>query len=570
MATPGEKGMSADEAHRLSGAEFSQIVSLAFDAFISADEAQRIVFFNKGAEVMFGYSQAEILGMPLEILLPERFREVHRKHVEHFGSGAVSSRIMAERRAAIFGIRKSGEEFPVEASICGIAAEHGKIFTVVCRDITERRRTEHEAQFLAEFGAVLASTLDYEETLRSIASLAVRFLADWCIVDLVQGDGHVHRLELTHADASKAPLAEKWRRVELDHEHAIQMTPVLETRQPFLASEIPAGYIASIAPSGEHRRLLEELRPTSMFALPLLAHGRLLGAITFISTNPGRRFGPEDLRVAGEPVRRAALAVENARLYRSAREAIRTRDEVLGIVAHDLRNPIHAIGLSAAMLLRKLPQDDGAVRKLIDTVLHSSERASRLIRDLLEATKLETGQLFLERTRQPVRELLLEAVEMLAPAAQAASLALAVQAPASLPLVYLDRDRILQVLSNLIGNAIKFTPPGGRITVAGGRSRREIQFSVTDTGPGIPSEHLERIFDRFYQVHAADRRGAGLGLHIAKTFVEAHGGRIWGESSAGHGTTLCFTVPLEPRRKQGAAILRTFLNRLGRWRSRKR
>jgi PAS domain S-box-containing protein len=565
MAAFGEKGGSAEEAHRPSGAEFSRIVSLAFDAFISTDQAQRIVFFNKGAEEMFGYSQAEVLKEPLDILLPERFREVHRKQVEQFGSGAASSRIMAERRTAIFGLRKGGEEFPLEASISVVAAEQGKILTVVCRDITERKRAEREQQFLAEFSAVLASTLDYEETLRSIATLAVRFLADWCIVDLVEGDGHVHRLELTHADASKAPLAQEWRRVELDQEHAIHLTPVLETREPFLASRIPAGHLASIASTGEHRRLLDELRPTSMFALPLLAHGRLLGAITFISTSPGRHFGPEDMRVAGEPVHRAALAVENARLYRSAREAIRTRDEVLSIVAHDLRNPLHAIGLSAGLLLRRLPQDDDKIRKMIDTIVHSAERAERLIRDLVEVTRLETGQLFLERTREPVRELLVEAVEMLGPAAQDASIALAVQASERLPAVYLDRDRILQVLSNLIGNAIKFTPPGGRITVAAEKSREEVRFSVTDTGTGIAPEHLERIFDRFYQIHAGDRRGAGLGLHIAKSFVEAHGGRIWAESREGQGTTICFSVPVEPRRKKDGPILRVMRKWLGQW-----
>jgi len=564
MATPVAPGTTGWQPRPLAAAEFSQIVSIAFDAFVCTDERQHIVFFNEAAGKMFGYSKAEIIGQPLDILLPDRFRKVHDEHVAHFGSGAACSRRMAERGAALVGLRKNGEEFPVEISISRMATDHGPVLTAVCRDINERKRAAPEQQVLAELGAVLVSSLDYEETLKGIASLAVKFLADWCIVDVFKGDGAVLRLHLAHADPSQAPLAEEWRRIEREQAHGLRMTPVLATAEPFLATEIPRRYIASIAPSAEYRRLLERLGPASILALPLLAQGRLLGAITFLSTNPGRRFGPEDLRIATEVVHRAALAIENARLYRSAREAIGTRDEVLGIVAHDLRNPLHSIGMAAEMLSGKLRQDDAGVRRLIDTITHASERANRLIRDLLEVSRFETGRLFLERTRQPIRELLLEAVEMLAPAAQAASLGLTVDAPENLPLLYLDRDRILQVLTNLIGNSIKFTPSGGRITVAAATSGREVRFSVKDTGAGMAPAHLKRIFDRFYQVDGTDQRGAGLGLHIAKVFIEAHGGRIWCESRAGSGTTMFFVVPLEPRKQQRVGVVGAMKTWLGR------
>ncbi|HEX6306858.1 MAG TPA: HAMP domain-containing sensor histidine kinase [Longimicrobiales bacterium] len=233
--------------------------------------------------------------------------------------------------------------------------------------------------------------------------------------------------------------------------------------------------------------------------------------------------------------------VQLARLYDDAREAAAAREEVLKIVSHDLRNPLNTISMAAEMILE---QPDPATRvRGVGVIRRASERMNRMVQDLLDVAKLETGRLAIEVEDVSVGSLIDEAVETLAPLAAERQLALASALPPELPHVCIDRGRILQVLSNLIGNAIKFTPPGGRITLHAQQDPGSVRFAVIDTGPGIPPDQMQRIFGRFWQARPSDRRGLGLGLTIAKSIIEAHGGRIGAESRPGEGTEFWFTLP---------------------------
>ena len=198
----------AEEALRLSEARFSGIISISADAIISVDEDQRITLFNDGAESIFGYARAEAIGAPLDILIPERFHAVHRPHLARFAAGPTTSRRMGERLATIMGRRKSGEEFPADAAISKLDVGGRPILTVALRDVTQRKRAEEGQRFLAEAGAVLASSLDYEQTLSTLEQLMVRDFADWCIVDLVEGEKRPWRRRVISARASQASLAD--------------------------------------------------------------------------------------------------------------------------------------------------------------------------------------------------------------------------------------------------------------------------------------------------------------------------------------------------------------------------
>ncbi len=273
-------------------------------------------------------------------------------------------------------------------------------------------------------------------------------------------------------------------------------------------------------------------------ALPLLARGRLLGALVLVSSHPSRRYGPQDFRLAQELTHRAALAVENARL-------IQARDEVFSIVAHDLRNPIHAGQFAAAVLRQQLPEEGAErARKSVETIVRSSARAIRLIQDLLDVARIEAGHLSIEQDRVPPNRMVLEAAESQQILASASSVELGLDVPAALPDVWADRDRLLQVFENFIGNALKFTAPGGRITLGAAAQEKVVLFWVADTGAGIDAESLPHLFERIYQARKTDRRGAGLGLPIAKGIVEAHGGRIWAETTLGRGSMFYFTIPV--------------------------
>ena len=254
-------------------------------------------------------------------------------------------------------------------------------------------------------------------------------------------------------------------------------------------------------------------------------------------------MGESDLRLAEALADRAAIAIENARLYRASVHATQLRDQVLGVVAHDLRNPLSTILMQTSALKRQGPEPERRSQKPMEVIHRAATRMNRLIQDLLDVARMEAGQLTIERARLSAGGLIAEAVEMQRPLASSSSLELRVDVDPAVAEVWGDRDRLLQVFENLIGNAIKFTQAGGRIT-AGATSRDdEVVFWVADTGCGIPSEHLPHVFDRFWQATRAGRQGAGLGLPIAKGIVEAHGGRIWVESTAGSGSTFFFTIP---------------------------
>jgi PAS domain S-box-containing protein len=360
------------EATRLTEFLLSDIVRISADAIICIDAEQRITLFNDGAERIFGWSKGEIMGQSLDVLLPERVRSVHAKHVERFGRAKESARRMGER-SEISGIRKNGEEFPAEAAISKVRMGDSVVYSVVLRDITEQ--------------------------------------------------------------------------VEL------------------------------------HKRL---------------------------------------------------------------QRAIASRDEAVGMVAHDLRNPVSAVKMLSHALLASDAAFEGESREQLSLIRDAAQQMDHLIRDLLDITRVEMGRLVVNPQPMTTLALLEGALGTLRPLVEAAGLQLEVDVPAVLPQVNADPERIGQVLSNLVGNSIKFTAPGGRIRVQAAHHGDEVVCGVSDTGTGIGGEQLHHIFDRYWQGSASTirSRGAGLGLPIARGIIIAHGGRIWAESKVGEGSTFSFALPV--------------------------
>ncbi|MBI4408180.1 MAG: PAS domain S-box protein [Gemmatimonadetes bacterium] len=535
-----------EEALRLSEAKFAGIVSIAADAIISTDEAQRIVLFNQGAERIFGYRAEEVVGQPLDLLLPERSRGVHREHIAHFAGAPVVARRMGERQE-IAGRRKDGEEFPAEAAISKLEVGGQRIFTVVLRDITERKRSESAQRFLAEASSILATSLDYATTLSSVARLAVRSLADLCIIDIVEEEGRIRRLEAVHADPAKEEIAAALRDYPLDRDRRHLAHRTLQTGETLLVSDVTDDILAGLAQDERHLELLRRLEIGCFLVVPLLARGRMFGAMTLVCSRAQRSLDERDVALAEELARRAAFAIDNARLYREALQAVRSRDEVLSVVSHDLGNPLSAIFIGAGLLEGELPDAsvDATVRQHLDAIRRSAEQMERLIHDLLEIRRMEAGRLQLRPQPVKVAPLVAETRQILQPLATVKSLRLEAEIGDGLPPVRADRERLLQILSNLVGNAVKFTPSGGTITIRVEPAGDALRFSVSDTGPGIPEDQLPFIFDRFWQAQHTGRRGIGLGLAIAKGLVEAHGGSIWAESRVGAGSTFHFTMPAD-------------------------
>ncbi len=398
------------------------------------------------------------------------------------------------------------------------------------------------AEILAEATAALASSLGYDETLERVAQLAVPVLADWCVVDLVDDDGPLRRVSVAHRDPGKLELVRAWAcRFPAGWGPSQGVPEVIRTGEPELVTDIPDELLVGASRDPADLEALRALGLASYLIVPLVARDRRLGALTLVSAESGRRYGAADVELARELARRAALAVDNARLYAEAQRAAHAREHLLAIVSHDLRNPLTSIGLFAS-LLRAGARDPHAAKQL-ESILGAVDRMKRLIGDLLDTSAIQNGHLALARAATDPAALIAEAVEAQRALADAKQIALAHEARAGRA-VDCDPGRIAQVLGNLIGNAIKFCRPGDSIRVTLDEEQGHARLVVADTGPGIAAHDLPHIFEPYWTTQGDASKGSGLGLYICKGIVEAHGGRIRADSRPGQDTRLSFTLPL--------------------------
>ncbi len=565
---------TAPGSPKLPEALYSGIIAISADAIICVDRAQRVILFNQGAERIFGYTADEVVGKPLDTLLPLRYRTAHGRYVQEFGGSHVAARQMGER-GQIYGLRKNGEEFPAEASISRVEVDGNAFYTAVLRDISERRRAEEDrarlmdrerearrtaeaaerrASFLADATEAMDASLDYATTLQNLADLAVPRIADVCFIDILE-HGVARRVASAASTPALSDTARQLHAFPRQSEEPYLTRESIVSGRAVLVREATRRSLERVTQHPDHLRFLLELHPRSYITVPLLARGRTLGAIALIATAESPTYTQVDLSLAEELGRRAALAVDNSRLYGMAQDATRAREEILGIVSHDLRNPLSAIMMCASALDEGMAGASDSLRFMVTAIADSASWMNRLIQDLLDMASIESGRLSLERHPVAADQILARLEMTFAPAAKEAGIVLVIGAQPSIPVVLGDDERILQVLANLVANSLKFTPAGGEVrvladSVAGDPTR--VAFTVSDTGCGIPPEHLPHVFDRFWQARrGASQRGTGLGLAISRGIVEAHGGTTTVESEVGRGTTFRFELPAATRAAAG-------------------
>jgi PAS domain S-box-containing protein len=541
------------------------IIALAADAVVSTDGQHRIMLFNAAAEGMFGYSAEEVLGQPLDILLPESAREAHRGHLERFRHMTVYSRRMAER-GRVWGRRKSGELFPADAAISKLAVADSTYFTAVLRDVTEERRAEkerevllareHEARtaaeaaerrmtFLAEASEILHTSLAVEDTFDALLRLIVPEVAICCVVDVVDATGQIRRAHVVHGDPAKQALADRFGRYPKQQTRYLSRRAITEGQAELLAA-VDDGLLRSFAEDADHLAILRGLGFSSLIIVPLGARERVLGALLLGRGAGQPPFTEADLHLAKGLALRAATALDNARLYGDARRAIRARDDVLGVVSHDLRTPLSVIAMCATSLLGEQALAGEGSRDALTTLQRATQWAQRLIQDLLDVSAIEAGGLSLTRSREDPVVLVMLAVQLNGELAAERRVSLVADLPDHLPPIAVDADRIVQALNNLIGNALKFTPSGGVVRIGAADGGDHVRLFVTDSGPGVPAEDAPHVFDRFWTARRTARaRGTGMGLAIVRGIADAHGGRAWLEPPvAGSGATFNIALPV--------------------------
>ena len=415
-------------------------------------------------------------------------------------------------------------------------------------DVTERKRSEQTARFLADASAALAVLVDFDSTLQKVASLAVPHFADWATVDLAESDGSLRRVAVAHGDPAKVELGhEVHRRFPPDPDAPQGVCNILRTGESELITHITDELLVQSTKDGELLSILRELGLRSYIGVPLRVRGKTLGVLTFIAAESGHLYDSTDLAVAQDLASRAAIAIENAQLYRELRDADRKKDEFLATLAHELRNPLAPIR-NGLQVLRLADADGETAVEARSMMERQLNQMVRLVDDLLDVSRITRNKLELRRQRVELAAVIESAVETSRPLIEQAGHAFSVCMPAESVILDADLTRLAQVFSNLLNNSAKYTEPGGNITLAAEVEGRRVVVKVRDTGLGIPPEALPRIFEMFSQVDRNMERsqgGLGIGLTLVRRLIEMHGGSVEAHSEgSGRGTEFRVVLPL--------------------------
>lgn len=556
----------AEEALRLSEERFRSLVQNASDMIVVLSGDATLQYASPSVERVLGYRPEEWVGRNVFALIhPDdavRVRDALTRVVPDPRSyGPIEFRL---RRA-------DGVWRYLEASATNLLHDptvRGIVENI--RDVTERRQVEEGLRVLAEAGAALASSLDYQITLARVARVAVPALADWCSVDIAGEDGSIHRLAVAAADPAKEELVQELRRrYPFTADWTRGVPRVIRSGEPELVSEVTDEQLAAGAIDGDHLRMLQALGMRSYLRVPLMARGRILGAISLVFAESGRRYRPADLPLAEALALRAALAVDNARLYQDAQDALRLREEFFSSVSHDLRTPLTAIKAYAQMLQKRAartgaPETDVG-REALAAIVDGATRMATQIGEMLDLSRLQSGRtLALDLTPTNLVALVQREVETARRTADRHTIEFAAAAPEITGLW--DAHRLERVVGNLLSNAVKYSPTGGviRVTVSRGdtaaTSTSAMQpsqgsppdawavLTVEDQGIGIPTADLPHIFERFHRGgNVSGIAGSGVGLAAVRQSVEQHGGAMTVESTEGKGTTVTIYLPLTAR-----------------------
>jgi signal transduction histidine kinase len=444
------------------------------------------------------------------------------------------------------------------------------------RDATERRQAEqnaralireqaargaaeaaaHRFRFLLDSTTLLAASLDQTTILADLARLCASEVADWAIVFCRDDSGRLHRVEIASRDPSASDLACRLKNISVEPTESHPVTIALKTRQPLLIPNISHELLASLAQDEQHLAALEQLRAESLIVVPMLRHERALGALVLVSSDAHRRFAEEDLALAQDIAVRAALAIDNAKLYEEVKLANETKADFLAVLSHDLRTPLTAIiGYSDLLdigIPEPLPQKAQAHVQRIRT---SARHLLYLLNELLAFARLDAGHEALSLRDVDLAAIARDAAAVIEPLAHARGLTFELRTGGEPLTLHTDPDKLSQILLNLLGNAVKYTERG-EVGLEIRPTSEGAEILVWDTGIGVAPSHLKRIFEPFWQVDPSQRShggGTGLGLSVVRRLTQLLQGDVSVESTVGQGTTFKVRLPRRVVEEHGAS-----------------
>lgn len=413
-------------------------------------------------------------------------------------------------------------------------------------DIHDRKELEDNLSYLSEAHKVLTSSLDYKKTLNRIASLAVPKIADWCMIELIDRNGELEQVALTHKDAARVKWAREFRKKypsRLDDPSGV--AEAIRTGKSAFFSHITDDMLVAAAINEDHLKALRSLGFSSIMLAPLFSDKSCIGCITFVSTETKRQYDQSDLAMADEIASRASLALQNAGLYKSAQEAIVLRDNFISMASHELKTPVTSLRIFTQVLQKQSRQSgDDATCKYLAKMDRQLSKLTDLIFNMLDISKMRDGQMELNKHRFSLDDMAKEIVESLQYGSNGH--VISIQGSTG-KIIYGDEERIGQVLANLISNAVKYSPNADKVLVHLSTKDDSVVCRVEDFGIGIDSSHTRRIFERFYRVSDEIHNtypGLGIGLFLSSEIIKRHNGRIWVKSQKGKGSSFSFSLPI--------------------------
>lgn len=535
-------------------AQLAAIVASSSDAIISKTLDSIITSWNKAAEQMFGYTEEEAIGKPITIIVPpelqgeeiEIINQLHEgNNIDHFETIRVT---------------KSGRRLNVSLSISSIRNEEGEIIGAanITRDITESVKQQQRQTLLEEVSGKLVTSLDHAVTIQEIAHLLVPELADYCRVVIVDRDKQIREIAVSHTDPKKISLTKQlYSSYISDPDTTHGVGKLLASGQSELIRVVDEHILKPVM----NKRVLQSVKKLdlkSYMGVPLIARGKIIGAITLSSTQEHRYYTDEDLHLAEEIAYRIALILDNENSYRDALREIAERkklekqkDEFISIASHELKTPVTSIKAYGQVLQHAfLQRNDHNSAKQLAKMDVQIDKLTNLIGDLLDVTKIESGKIIFTEEAFVFDELVSEIVDELQHTTSAHEIKIVGKTGKTLSG---DRERTGQVLTNLISNAIKYSPDTKDILVKLSADKKHVSLCVQDFGIGIPKEKQRHVFERFYRISGPKQDtypGLGLGLYISSEIIKRQGGRIWVESEQGKGSSFCFTLPLTRKRRR--------------------
>ncbi|HEX8848938.1 MAG TPA: ATP-binding protein [Gemmatimonadaceae bacterium] len=426
---------------------------------------------------------------------------------------------------------------------------------VVWKNISARKKAEESLRFLTQASEILASSLDFEATLRTVARLAVPGLAEWCGVEIVGEDGVARQLAVEHSDPAKVSIARELRsRYPAPPDSPAGLPYVLRSGEAQFVTEITDEQFVAAARDPDHLALLRSLDLKSVIIVPFVARGRIFGALTIGSGASRPRLTRDDLSLAEALARRAAIAIDNALLFQEAQRARaeaetanKAKSDFLATMSHELRTPLNAIAGYTELLEMELrgPVTDEQ-REDLRRIRRSQRHLLALVNDVLNFARIDTGHLQYDIRDADLGMVLAEVETLVAPQFLAKGLVYELAAPPAGTLVSADPEKVQQILVNLLSNALKFTASGGRVRVECAEADHQVAIRVIDTGRGIPEEQHRAIFEPFVQVDRAltrESEGTGLGLAISRQLAVAMRGDLTVESAVGAGSVFTLVLP---------------------------